>query len=185
MAVNVTIRPIRVEDAEMLRQIYTHYILHSVATFHEVPKTLEAYRKQIEELSALYPFYAAEADGRFLGFANAEPMRPQSGYRYTVELTIYLHPQAPKHAGIGRQLYTKVLAQLKAQGYVNAVACISGENENSLAFHRSFGFEQMAVFPKVSFKHGRWLDAVWMRKTIGTTDAPPTEPLRPDAVAHN
>ena len=180
---NVTIRPITPEDAEMLREIYTHYILHSVATFHEIPKTLEAYRQQIEELSAVYPFFAAEADGRFLGFANAEPMRPQSGYRYTVELTIYLHPDAPKHAGIGRSLYEKLLARLKEQGFVNAVACISGENEESLAFHRSFGFEEMAVFPKVSFKHGRWLDAVWMRKTLGSTNAPPAEPVRADQFA--
>ena len=180
---NVTIRPITPEDAEMLREIYTHYILHSVATFHEIPKTLEAYRQQIEELSAVYPFFAAEADGRFLGFANAEPMRPQSGYRYTVELTIYLHPDAPKHAGIGRSLYEKLLARLKEQGFVNAVACISGENEGSLAFHRSFGFEEMAVFPKVSFKHGRWLDAVWMRKTLGSTNAPPAEPVRADQFA--
>ena len=169
----------------MLRQIYTHYILNSVATFHEVPKTLEEYRRQIEELSAVYPFYAAEADGCFLGFANAEPVRPQSGYRYTVELTIYLHPQAPKHAGIGRLLYEKLLARLKEQGFVNAVACISGENEGSLAFHQSLGFERMAVFPKVSFKHGRWLDAVWMRKTLGSTDAPPAEPLRADSMQSN
>lgn len=182
-AVDVTIRPICLEDAEMLRQIYTHYILHSVATFHETPKTLEEYRRQIQELSAVYPFFAAEAEGQFLGFANAEPMRPQSGYRYTVELTIYLHPDAPRHAGIGRMLYEKLLAQLKTQGFVNAVACICSENEASLAFHRSFGFEEMAVFPRVSFKHGRWLDAVWMRKTIGSTETHPNEPIRADKLS--
>jgi len=174
----ITLRRAVPDDAQHLLEIYTHYIQHTVATFHETPKTLEAYRQQIVDLSAVYPFWVAEADGQFLGFANAEPFRPQSGYRYTVELTIYLHPDAPKHSGIGRMLYQRLLEELQQLSYVNALGCISGENEASLAFHRSFGFEEMAVFPKVAFKHGRWLDAVWMRKQLLSTDTPPAEPAR-------
>ncbi|MBE5795549.1 MAG: N-acetyltransferase [Clostridiales bacterium] len=177
---NVTLRKAVAEDAVHLLDIYTHYIQNTVATFHEFTKTLEAYRQQIIELSAVYPFWVAEAEGRFLGFANAEPFRPQSGYRYTVELTIYLHPDAPKHAGIGRMLYKQVLDDLKAQGFVTALGCISGENEASIAFHRSFGFKEMAVFPRVAFKHGRWLNAIWMRKELLPTDTPPAEPVRAD-----
>ena len=173
----LTLRSITPEDAPIVAQIYTHYIHHTVSTFHEIPKTIEAYRQQIEELSAVYPFLVAEADGVFLGFANAEPFRPQSGYRYTAELTIYLHPDAPKHAGIGRKLYQALLAQLRDMHYVNVLACISGENEASIVFHRSFGFEEMAVFPKVAYKQGRWLDAVWMRKTLLSTEKAPLEPL--------
>mgnify|MGYP003306111422 CR=1 FL=1 len=176
----ITLRKATPEDAPHLLDIYTYYISNTVATFHEFPKTLDAYRQQIVELSAVYPFWVAEAEGQFLGFANAEPFRPQSGYRYTVELTIYLHPETPKHAGIGRMLYQRVLDDLKAQGFVTALGCISGENEASLAFHRSFGFEEMAVFPRVAFKHGRWLNAVWMRKELCSTDVPPTEPVHAD-----
>ena len=172
------LRTITPDDAPILAQIYTYYIRNTVATFHEVPKTTDAYRRQIEELSAVYPFLVAEADGLFLGFANAEPFRPQSGYRYTAELTIYLHPDAPKHAGIGRRLYESILERLRQMHYVNALACISGENAASIAFHRSLGFEEMAVFPRVAYKHGRWLDAIWMRKTLLSTETQPQEPIR-------
>ena len=174
---NITLRRAIPEDAKHLLEIYTHYIIHSVATFHEHPKALEDYRKQIEELSAVYPFWVAESEGRFLGFANGEPFRPQSGYRYTVELTIYLHPDAPKHTGIGARLYHQVLDDLTSQGFVNALACISGENEASLAFHRSMGFEKMAVFDRVAYKHGRWLNAVWMRKQLASREEQPEEPV--------
>ena len=78
-------------------------------------------------------------------------------------------------------LYQRLLEELQQLGYVNALGCISGENEASLAFHRSFGFEEMAVFPKVAFKHGRWLNAVWMRKQLLSTDTPPAEPARWEA----
>ena len=174
---DIRIRNARPDDAGQLLETYTHYILNTTATFHEKPKTLEDYRKQIMELSALYPFLVAEGDGCFIGFANAEPFRPQSGYRYTVELTIYLHPDAPRHAGVGRFLYERLLEELTKRGFVNALGCISSENEPSLAFHRAMGFEQMAVFPEVAFKHGRWLDAVWMRKRLNPTSEPPKEPF--------
>ena len=112
---NITLRRAVPEDAKHLLEIYTHYILHSVATFHEHPKTLEDYRKQIEELSVTYPFWVAESDGQFLGFANGEPFRPQSGYRYTVELTIYLHPDA-KNRGFGRRLMQAAMERLREEG---------------------------------------------------------------------
>ncbi len=174
---NITIRSATPDDAAHLLETYTHYILHTTATFHETPKTLEDYRRQIVVISASYPFFVAEADGRFIGFANAEPFRPQSGYRYTVELTIYLHPDAPRHSGVGRLLYQRLLDELTARGFVNALGCISSENEASLAFHRAMGFEQMAVFSNVAFKHGRWLSAVWMYKRLAGTDEPPGEPV--------
>ncbi|MBE5801124.1 MAG: N-acetyltransferase [Clostridiales bacterium] len=174
---NVTLRIATPDDAKSLLEIYSYYIANSVATFHEAPKTLVEYRKQIETLSATYPFFVAEADGRFLGFANAEPVRPQSGYRYSVELTIYLHPQAPKHAGIGSRLYRAVLGCLSSQGFVNAYACICSENAESIALHKYFGFEQVALCENCAFKHGRWLSTVWMRKRLNTPVVPAIEPI--------
>ncbi len=176
---SVILRRAQPQDACHLLETYTHYITNTVATFHEYPKALEDYRKQIEELSAQYPFWVAEEEGRFLGFANGEPFRPQSGYRFTAELTIYLHPDAPKHSGIGRLLYQRVLDELQELGFVNALGCISGENEASLAFHRSFGFEEMAVLQNIAFKHGRWLSAVLMHKQLNPYAEPPAALNRP------
>ncbi len=171
------LRKVTVDDAPQLLHIYTHYIQHSTATFREAPQTPETYRKQVADLSAVYPFYVAEENGQIIGFANAEPFRVPSGYRYSVELTIYLHPEAPRQSGIGRKLYEAVLGDLAADGFVNAYACISNENEVSLAFHRAMGFEQIAVFPNCACKHGRWLSAVWMGKQLNPLALPPIEPV--------
>lgn len=105
------------EDASIINEIFAHYIAVSVATYNEQNKTVAQRAKEIETLLKDYPFFVAEDEsGRFLGFANAEPMRPQSGYRYCAELTIYLHPDAPVHAGIGTALYTALLTCLQRQG---------------------------------------------------------------------
>lgn len=174
---NVTLRIATPDDDVKLHEIYSYYVKNSVATFHEVIKTVEQYREQIETLRAVYPFYVAESDGRFLGFANAEPVRPQAGYRYSVELTIYLHPDTPKNSGIGKMLYTAVLDDLKNQGFVNAYACICSENDASIALHKSFGFDAMVVFDQCAFKHGRWLSTVWMRKRLNDPSVPAKEPI--------
>lgn len=164
-------------DAAQINDIYAYYIQNTVSTFNEVNKSVEVRAKEIEDILAGYPFYVAEADGRILGFACAEPVRPQTGYRFSVELTIYLHPDTPKHAGIGGALYDLLLPTLTAQGYRAAYAVISGTNEASIAFHRHYGFQELARFEKSGYKHGMWLDAVWMRKALNSFDDQPQPPV--------
>jgi len=166
-------------DAAVINNVYDYYIEHTVATFNERNKTVEARAAEIETLLRDYPFLIAESDeGVFLGFACAEPIRSQTGYRYCAELTIYLHPAAPKGAGIGTQLYERLLASLRAQGFCRAIGVIHAENQASIALHRRFGFEQAAFFPKAAYKHGRWLDMVMYAKELNPfVDNPP--PLIP------
>ena len=166
------------EDAAVINDVFAYYIANSVATFNEYNKTLEQRRQEMELLLRDYPFLIAEdEDGRFLGFANAEPVRPQSGYRFCVELTIYLHPDTPHRSGVGKLLYSHLLEMLAQQGYRTAFAVICGTNEESLSLHRSFGFGEVARFCNSGYKHGRWLDTVWMQKVLNPFDETPQEPV--------
>ena len=144
---NVRIRIATVNDAAVIHDIYDYYIAHSLATFNERNKTVEERAAEIDTLLQTYPFLVAEDDdGRFLGFANAEPFRPQSGYRFTVELTIYLHPDTPHHSGVGKLLYSHLFRILKEQGFHSAYAVLWGENQESARLHEAFGFEKSACF---------------------------------------
>lgn len=166
------------QDAPTVNAIYAHYIAHSLATFHESNKTVEERAREMEWLLETYPFLVAEDEsGRFLGFANAEPIRPQSGYRFSVELTIYLHPEAPKGRGIGTALYERLLSILTAQGFCTAYAVLYGKNEQSLRLHRRFGFEEAALLKNSAFKQGEWLDTRLLQKALNPYDNPPREPI--------
>lgn len=170
----VTLRAAVPEDAPRVRDIYAYYIEHSEATFNEVLKPMEAYRESIQTLLETYPFLVAEDEaGRFLGFANAEPLRPQTGYRYTVELTIYLDPHTPQHAGVGTRLYGALLPCLKAQGFYSAYGIINSANEASYALHRHFGFRQAGLLENCAYKHGKWLSALYLCKTLAPVANPP------------
>lgn len=165
-------------DAARINEIYEYYIRNTVVTYNTANKAVETRADEMEALMRDYPYIIAEEDGRMLGFACAEPVRVQNGYRYCVELTIYLSPDAPKRAGTGAALYGELLPTLASQGFRTAYAVISGENDASVAFHERQGFEHLARFPKSGYKHGRWLDTIWMQKTLNPFDDSP-EPIIP------
>lgn len=174
----VVIRAACAADAQAVNETYDHYIDNTVATFNERRKTLEERKQEIVSLLQMYPFLVAEdEDGAFLGFACAEPFRAQSGYRFMPELTIYLHPSAPKGCGVGTRLYEKLLALLQRQGFASAVAVVYGGNAESLALHRRFGFTQAALIPQAAYKHGRWLDMCILRKALCGFAGEPAEPM--------
>jgi phosphinothricin acetyltransferase len=47
-------------------------------------------------------------------------------------------------------------------------------NAGSIALHAALGFETKTTLSSVGFKHGRWVDSVWMQKTLngGSLSAP-------------
>ena len=107
---NIRLRIAAPQDAPLIHDTFGHYVLASTATFNEVNPGVEVRAEEIRSQLETYPWLIAEDErGRFLGYACAEPFRPQTGYRYLAELTIFLAPDAPRRAGVGRRLYEALL----------------------------------------------------------------------------
>ena len=174
----MTIRVASTADARAVNEIYAYYYEHTLCSFNESNKSDDERAHEIETLLERYPFLIAEGeDGACLGFACGEPYRAQTGYRFTVELTIYLHPSAPKGQGIGTALYAELLRMLTEQGYYTAYGVLFSENEASIRLHRHFGFEKLALLPHTAFKHGRWVDALIMQKVLKSREDAANEPI--------
>ena len=68
--------------------------------------------------------------------------------------------------------------QLAAMGFCTLYAIVTGENQNSVAFHERLGFQKVAVMPRVGYKFGRWQDTIWLMKVL--REGPPgPAPLPP------
>jgi phosphinothricin acetyltransferase len=123
------------------------------------------------------PYLVAEDEGRVLGFAYAGPFRPRQAYRYTVEDSVYVAPDAVGR-GVGRAVLSAVIVACEALGVRQVVAVIGDSgNAASIGLHRSLGFEDAGIGRSFGFKHGRWVDIVWMQKSLNggdktTPDAP-------------
>lgn len=164
----VTIRPSRDEDIAAIAAIYGHHVLHGVGTFEEVPPgTEEISRRRGEIVGRGLPYLVAERAGRVVGYCYAGPFRPRTGYRFTLEDSIYVDP-AEIGRGIGRALLTPVLAHCEMLGYRQMVAVIGGrETVASIRLHEALGFSHKGVFEAVGFKFGRWIDIVLMQRALG------------------
>jgi L-amino acid N-acyltransferase YncA len=162
------IRPSRDDDIAAIAAIYGHHVLHGVGTFEEIPPGVEEIgRRRGEIVGRGLPYLVAERAGRLVGYCYAGPFRPRTGYRFTLEDSIYVDP-AETGRGIGRALLQPVLARCEALGYRQMVAVIGGrETVASIRLHEALGFCHKGVFEAVGFKFGRWIDIVLMQRGLG------------------
>lgn len=170
-------------DAEALAAIYGHHVLHGFGSFEEIPPTaadMAGRRKAVVDRGL--PYLVAETDGKVLGFAYAGPFRPRAAYRYTVEDSVYVAPDATGR-GVGKAVLEAVLTSCTALGLRQVMAVIGDSgNAASIGLHRSLGFQQAGVAKGLGYKHGRWVDIVWMQKPLnGGIGSEPNAPGLPPA----
>jgi len=166
----ISIRPATPHDVPAITRIYAHAVMHGTASFEiDPPDEAEMARRHEALVGGGFPFLVAESDGETepLGYAYAGPYRARPAYRFTVEDSIYLAPQAQRR-GIGRALLEALIAEATARGFRQMIAVIGDSAQTpSIALHEALGFRLVGTFEAVGFKFGRWLDGVLMQKALG------------------
>ena len=157
------IRMANLEDAAAIAAIYNFYVESSHSTFEtEMVNEMEM-RRRISEILENYPFLVSEENGEILGYAYASRYKSRAGYKYSVEISVYVK-NGINGKGIGTILYENLFAELKTKPIHAIVAGISLPNDASIRLHEKFGFEKVAHFREVGFKHGRWIDVGYWEK---------------------
>ncbi|WP_323014395.1 GNAT family N-acetyltransferase [Devosia sp.] len=160
------LRPFGWADVPALTAIYAHYVRNTAITFDtEVPGEPAMAEKFGHLLDLGHPLIVAEHEGRVLGYAYASFYRPRAAYRFTVEDSIYLHPDETGK-GLGKTLLAALLDQSKTLGFHQMLAVITADTENSIRLHEKFGFEKVGLYRQVGFKFERWHDVVHMQKAL-------------------
>ncbi|HET8727663.1 MAG TPA: GNAT family N-acetyltransferase [Alphaproteobacteria bacterium] len=167
----VTVRDALEADIPEIQRIYAHHVLHGLGTFEEVPPSVDEMTARFRTLrDGGFPYVLAERGGCAVGYAYAGPFRPRAAYRYALEDSIYVAPEAVGQ-GVGRALLGELIRQAERLGCRQLVAVIGDSgNAGSLGVHRAFGFQPSGVLKSVGFKHGRWVDVVMMQLPLGGGD---------------
>lgn len=169
------IRPSSAADLTVITQIYGSAVTSGTGTFElEPPDGADMAQRRDDVLAKGLPWLVAERGGALLGYAYANHFRPRLAYRFCLEDSIYLAPQA-QGQGVGRLLLAELMAQCEARGARQMLAVIGdAANLGSIAVHRACGFLPVGVFKSAGWKFERWLDVVLMQKGLG--DAAATAP---------
>jgi len=164
----LSIRPATLADIPSITRIYEHAVRHGTASFElEPPDEAEMGRRMRALLDGGFPYLAAEADGELLGYAYAGHYRTRPAYRFTVEDSIYVAPQAQRR-GVGRALLDALIVESEGRGFRQMLAVIGDSaHVGSIELHRAAGFRMVGTFENVGFKFGRWLDSVMMQRALG------------------
>lgn len=170
------IRPSTEHDLPAITRVYAHHVLHGTGTFETTPPTLEEMTaRRADVLSKGLPWLVVEEAGEVLGYAYGNWFKPRPAYRFSVEDSIYLAPEAAGK-GLGRALLAELLATLERSGIRKVMAVIGDSaNAGSIGVHTALGFKQVGVVPSCGWKFGRWLDIVMMQRAIGEGDRTPPE----------
>jgi len=166
------IRPARETDAPALLAIYRPFVEGTAVSFETVVPTLGEFAARIEKAVAGWGWLVAEREGECVGYAYGSPHRERAAYRWSVEVSAYIHPNHLRQ-GIGSALYGKPLPQLASKGFCNAYAGVSLPNDASVALHCGLGFEPIGIFKAVGRKFASWHDVAWFHKVLRAS--PPSE----------
>jgi phosphinothricin acetyltransferase len=164
----VSIRPVRPVDIVAITRIYAHAVRHGTASFELDPPDINEMTRRLDALIAGdFPYLVAEASGEILGYAYAGPYRARPAYRFTVEDSVYIAPEAQRR-GLGRLLLKRLIVESETRDYRQMIAVIGDSAQHaSIALHKTLGFRMIGTFESVGWKFGRWLDSVLMQRPLG------------------
>ncbi|MFJ9086276.1 GNAT family N-acetyltransferase [Streptomyces sp. NPDC102384] len=161
----VKVRPAHEDDLDAVLAIRNHAIEHGTALWTDTPQSREEGAAWLGAHLERGSAYVAELGGDVVGFGVYGPWKAYSGFRHTVENSVYV-TGGHQGAGIGSALLTTLVDSATAAGLHVMIAGIESGNAASIRLHERHGFEHAGTVREVGTKFGRWLDLTLMRRQL-------------------
>jgi phosphinothricin acetyltransferase len=163
----VTVREGGEHDLPAVAAIYTHYVLKTTITFNTEVRTprewLDRYRGNVRD--GRYHLLVAELDGQVAGYVETAQFRPKPAYDTSVEISVYVAPDAAG-AGVGGRLFEALFARLAGGEFHRAYSVIALPNESSVRFHERWGFVHRGTLTEAGRKFGQYLDIAFYERPL-------------------
>jgi phosphinothricin acetyltransferase len=176
-----TIRLATEADSAAIAAIYTPFCESTPVSFEETAPTPAEMARRIRKILEQYPWLVLDDGGEVAGYAYASKHRERPAYRWAVDVSVYVDP-GYRRRGVGRALYTTLLALLRLQGFFKAYAGVALPNPGSVGLHTAVGFEPVGIYRGVGFKHGAWHDVGWYQLALQPECLAPESPKQFAAV---
>jgi phosphinothricin acetyltransferase len=179
---SATVRPAATTDAAAIAAIYAHHVLHGTATYDTEPPPPALFAARIgAALAENWPFLVAECGRDIVGYGYASQFRERAAYAFTCEDSLYVRADAVG-SGVGGRLLDGLVAAATTAGFRQMLAVIGGAEPASVRLHHSRGFREIGRVQAAGWKHGRWLDNVYMQRALGEgSSTTPPGPARAPA----
>ena len=167
MASAVEVRAGTEADLPMVAAVYTHYVLNTTTTFHTQVRTPAEWRDRYREHVAEGPYHllVGQVDGQVVGYCETLPFRPKPAYFPSIELSIYVAPDAVG-LGVGTRLLSELFDVLEDSPFHRLFSIITLPNEQSVAFHERHGFVHRGTLTEAGQKFDTWCDVAFYERAL-------------------
>lgn len=158
-------------DIDDCLAIYAPIVRDTAISFELSPPSRDEFaHRLLDERYSKLSIVCVEGD-RVVGYAYATGFRNRAAYDWTVESSVYIHPDHHRR-GIGRRLYAVLLPGLRLMGYRIVIAGATLPNPGSVGLHEAVGFTLAGVTKNVGYKFGEWHDVGFWEYDLGEIDHP-------------
>jgi L-amino acid N-acyltransferase len=173
---NFFIKPCSEKHLPVIMEIFNDAILHSTALYDYKIRTIEmVHAWYIHKKKGNYPVIGLfDEKDTLLGFATYGPFRERPAYKYTVEHSVYVHPDS-RGKGYGTILLRTILKKAEEQDYHVVIGGIDASNTVSRKLHEKEGFTFCGLIQQSGYKFGQWLDLAFYQLILKTPQHPVEE----------
>ena len=148
-------------DFESLSALVNWAIAETHIHFGSAPTDAATMLAGYQSVCGEYPWFVAADEQQVLGFASSGVYKPREAYRWTCDVSVYVD-RLHHGKGLGKALYSRLLQELRDQGFRSAVASIALPNEASIALHEKLGFQLCGTIREAGYKFECWHDVgIW------------------------
>lgn len=169
------IRTATEQDMDAIADTYRFYVRTSVSTLELHEPSTETTKAEFSKVFASRsPFIVAvdTSSGNVSAYAYTGPFNNRSGYQYTCEDSIYIHPDYAGR-GLGKRMLQELLRRQKAASQTTQMIAKMSilpeqglEDVASCRLHTAFGFKLVGRLPRVGYKFDKWIDVVIMQADL-------------------
>lgn len=169
MTANTFVACTHERHASAILDIFNHAITTSTALYDYQSRPPESMGPWFEaKRRGGFPVIGIEdASGQLLAFGSYGAFRAFPAYKYTVEHSVYVHPDH-RGKGLGREVMRALITAARENNLHAMVGAIDAANAGSIALHEGLGFRLVGTLPQVGFKFGRWLDLAFYQLLLET-----------------
>lgn len=152
-------------DLTVVKKIYDWYIIHSTATFHTAPLSIEDLQEFIYCDHPVYQSFLIYCDQKLAGYCLLTHFKKRPAYTRSAEVIIYLDRDFQRR-GIGRIALEYLESVARKKGLKNLIGTITADNIGSVTLFKKCGYRKCAHFRNIGEKLDKVLDVIVYQKEI-------------------
>ena len=157
------IKPVHVDHADQIAQIYNQALIARTATFETIPRSNADICQWIDSGEAF--IVAQTKDGEVAGFARASLYRNRECYAGIKEYSVYVGEEYRGNS-VGERVLGALIDECRKRGVLKLLSRIFPENVASIKLAQKAGFEIVGTYKNHGKLDGEWKDCVIVELTL-------------------